>query len=519
MSALRVGSVAACIGLGALAACGSPDAPAVVHTAADTAVEITFAGRVLEPAQAVSVSVALAVGGARRAVPAEQVVWTSSDSTIATISGGVMTGRQPGLVAITAKVGARSASQDVTVQWQPDATLSLTIPGSSIAVGAHFQSDALVRNQRRVAATQWTSDDGAVALVDSLGVVTPLAVGRVTIRAQFAGLAGSATFDVVQQAAPQGFGYIYSDDAPSIDPYDDGVLWNPPSGKSYSTASTGGLLLAPPYPTAVDLGWIGFAAPMSDALLHVVPFDVTPCAAYANDRLDLRWMALGVPNVDCFDRQQLRSSARMELIAMNPGAFSGRVALVRPGMPSIMSNGTLIHEVTADAGATDYDVPRLARDSLYWFVSPARSELGNCSLAADRNTPAGAVARVYCRTSLGVPADRAVYAIGFGADAVRGSNPRAFVETDLSGNLVRASMTTGLTISAARAPLPSITYDLVIAGERVADFDRLPAVFLTPVSSNAPACTMSASRASPTQVTLRVTCALAVDGLMIGAVY
>ena len=55
---------------------------------------------------------------------------------------------------------------------------------------------------------------------------------------------------------------------------------------------------------------------------------------------------------------------------------------------------------------------------------------------------------------------------------------------------------------------------------KVAEFERLPAVFLTPVSSSAPPCMMSAARVSSgTQVSLRVTCASSVDGLRIGVTY
>jgi hypothetical protein len=66
---------------------------------------------------------------------------------------------------------------------------------------------------------------------------------------------------------------------------------------------------------------------------------------------------------------------------------------------------------------------------------------------------------------------------------------------DALGHIVRSSMTIGLVISATRpANQSSDTYDITITGERVAEFARLPAVFLTPVSSSARSCLCAQSQ-------------------------
>ena len=510
--------IAGAIGSGALTGCGSPDAPASVRTPADTSIEINLPAPTLEPADSMTASASLVSAGARHVPAPQAVVWTSSDRTIATVDAGVIVGRRPGTVTITAQVGSRSASQDIKVEWKPDATLDITLPPGTIPVYWRFQLMALVRNQRLVRATQWTSSDTRVATVDSLGLVTPLAVGHVTIRAEFAGLVGSATFDVTAPSPEHGFGYFYSYDAPLAEQYDDPVEWSPASDEGYSTSAGPRVSLMPPYPTSVDLGWIGNGMPAPGALLHVVPFDLAPCAAYFNTRQDYTWVSLGAPQVDCFDRDQ--PSYRMEFIAMSPTAFTGTVALVRPGLPSVMSNGAPIREIDSSVKARDYDATGFTRDSLYWFVSSARPELGTCSVAPASATPATAMARVICRTSLGSVAEPVAFSIGFGPDATRGSNPRGFAELDSLGIVLRASTTTGLAITAARlAGQPSPTFDVSISGARVADFQRLPAVFLTAVSSSAPPCLMNASRASATQVLLRVTCSSSVDGLLVGATY
>lgn len=512
--------VAGVIGSGALAGCGSADAPVSVRTPVDTSVDIVLPTHTLEPTESMFVGVALVWAGGRHVPSPSEIVWTSSDRTIATVDAGLVVGGLPGTVTITARVGGRSASQDLKVEWRPDATLHVRLPDGTISVGARFHSTALVRDQQLWQRAQWSSSDNQIATVDSLGVVTALAIGHVTIRVEFAGLVGSATFDVTAPATEHAFGYFYSYGAPWVDDYD-GAEWSPPSDQGYSTSAGLRLTLLPPYPVSPDLGWTGLFMPAPGALLHVVPFDLAPCVAYFNARQDFNWISLGAPQVDCFDRRTRQSSYRMEFIAMSPDAFTGTLALVRPGMPSVMSNGAPIRDVDDSVKARDYEAAGFTRDSLYWFVSSARPELGTCSVAPASATPTTAMARVICHTALGVAEEPVAFSIGFGADATRGSNPRGFAELDSLGNVLRASTTTGLAITAARLANEAVpTYDVSISGARVAEFERLPAVFLTAVSSSAPPCMMSASRVSSgTQVSLRVTCASSVDGLLIGVTY
>ena len=305
-----------------------------------------------------------------------------------------------------------------------------------------------------------------------------------------------------------------------VDPYDISVDWSPSPGQGYSTASGPTLFLIPPYPTSVQFGWIGPAASAPGTLFHVVPYDITPCAAYPNDRTDLFWVVLGAPQGACFDRTKLQSSDRMEFIAMSPGAFTGTLALVRSDAASITSTGVPVRQTSAGPGSVDYQVDGFVRDSLYWFVSPARADLGNCSLAPASATPSTATARVVCRTAAGLPVEPVVSGIGFGSDAVRGDQPRGFAEIDSVGRVIRSSATSGLTISATWLGSALVdVYHVSIMGQRVAELDRLPAVFLTAVSSGAPSCVMTASRPSSAQVLLRVTCQSRIAGLMIGAVY
>ena len=504
----------------AIAGCGSSDTPASLKTQADTSIDIVVPAHVLEPGQSINAVVRMVRTGDTQPVPAERVVWSSTDTTVATIEAGLIVGRGTGTVTIAASVAGRSASADFTVGWKTDAALTITVPADTISIGARFRSVAWLRKTQPVVPADWSSSDSAVATVDSLGIVTPLSAGRVTIRARFGGLIGATSFEVVATSAEHGFGYVYSYDAPSVEQYDGLVAWTPTPSMGYSTALGPVVYLGPPYPTSVDFGWTGLGISAPGAMFHVVPFDLAPCAAYANETLDYIWVVGGAAQVACYDRAGFRSSDRMELVVMSPTAFTGTLAIARPGMPSVMSNGTPIREIDIGGGARDYEVQGLARDSLYWFVSPGKPELGSCSVAPASGTPQSAVARVACRNSVGLAVQPVVNGIGFGSDAARGNFPHGFAEIDAFGQVVRTSTTPGLVFSARRVANQVLdTYEISITGERVAEYGRLPAVFLTPVSSNAPSCLMTATRSSGSQISLRVKCASPVEGLLVGAVY
>jgi hypothetical protein len=501
----------------AFAACGSPDAPRN-GTAPD--IQIVMPVHALEPGSSMQATARAVTGSGAYSLPADRLVWTSSDSMIASVSRGVITAHQLGKVIISVSIDGKSAAENVSVEWQQDAYLAITVPADTVGIGGSFQAQALVRGRQRVTPREWTSSDTGVATVDSLGVVIAHAAGRSTISARFVGLVGSVTVQVSAVQTGQGYGYVYSFDIPNLEAYDIEYDWTPPPDHGYSTSVGLQLNLMPPYPITADFGWVGPSRPTKDVMLQLVPFDPLPCAAYLNDRLDYTWVVLGVPQANCFDRGQFRFSDRVELIAIAPGAIEGAVAMVRPGIRSAMSSGTPIKEVSVAAGTRDYEVQGLTRDSLYWFVTPAFATLGSCSVAPAGATPPSATARVVCRDSDGKPADSNVYAIGLGADAARGRNPHGLIEIDGFARVLRKT-TTDLDIAVLGPSTQALrTFQITITGARLAEFARLPAVFVTPVSSTAPVCWMiDITRVGSTQVMLDVSCAALVDGVLVGVFY
>jgi Bacterial surface proteins containing Ig-like domains len=117
----------------------------------------------------------------------QNLVWTSSDASIATVdAGGRINGIAVGSATITATTedGAKTATCALTVRSSPvavtgislsKATTTLLVGGTDLLVATVIPADAT--NQNIV----WSSSSEAVASVDANGKVTGVAVGAATI--------------------------------------------------------------------------------------------------------------------------------------------------------------------------------------------------------------------------------------------------------------------------------------------------------------------------------------------------
>lgn len=114
------------------------------------------------------------------------VTWFSSDNTIATVNNnGLVTAMKDGKATITAKVGNRTASYEITVQ-----EIKLTSINIRDAVTIHKgeKEDLTVtyvpENTTDDKFTTWRSSDTAIATVDGNGTVTAVAPGKAIITAK-----------------------------------------------------------------------------------------------------------------------------------------------------------------------------------------------------------------------------------------------------------------------------------------------------------------------------------------------
>ena len=113
----------------------------------------------------------------------QTVKWTTSDSDIATVVDGLVTGVGIGECTITAEADGKSAVCNV-VCGTPVSSVTVTPTGIVVAPGATRQLNATIAPAEATVKTlEWTSSDPEVATVDENGVVTGVAEGTCVIKA------------------------------------------------------------------------------------------------------------------------------------------------------------------------------------------------------------------------------------------------------------------------------------------------------------------------------------------------
>lgn len=149
-------------------------------------------------------------------MPGAAITWSSSDPTVATVSGtGLVTARAPGAVTITAASGSASGTAAVTVV-QPVKRVTVTPAASQLVrPDETVQLTAVARdtfdNVIAGRTVTWTTSDASIATVSAAGLVTSVGPGTATITATIEGVAGQATVRV--QGAPAVFEGAVLDDA------------------------------------------------------------------------------------------------------------------------------------------------------------------------------------------------------------------------------------------------------------------------------------------------------------------
>lgn len=130
--------------------------------------------------------------------------WTSSDTSVATVSGGTITGVKAGTATITAAYNGYSATAEVTVEdkitydvyLSPASTTVVTGRTSKLtAVQRTFTNGVQTYGQDVSSSCTWSSDNTAVATVSTNGVITGVSKGTATITAVYNGttLTGTVT--------------------------------------------------------------------------------------------------------------------------------------------------------------------------------------------------------------------------------------------------------------------------------------------------------------------------------------
>ena len=127
-----------------------------------------------------------------------QCTWKSSDEKIATVSNGVIEGISEGKAEITATYKERSAKVSITVGKDIDICIIQKNYLSTVEKGKNLQLDikglgSLINAVKNEDVT-WSSSDEKIATVDKSGLVTAIANGNVTIKAEY--MSYSSTYDI-----------------------------------------------------------------------------------------------------------------------------------------------------------------------------------------------------------------------------------------------------------------------------------------------------------------------------------
>lgn len=134
-------------------------------------------------------------------IPASNVTWTSSDPLVASISNGTANGIKAGTVTITASTSGHSATAALEVTQAVVASLSMSPPNASLALGTPLRFSATATytdgSTKDGVTASFSSDNAAVLVVNSSsGAVTTKAVGTANVTATFSGKSATAAVTV-----------------------------------------------------------------------------------------------------------------------------------------------------------------------------------------------------------------------------------------------------------------------------------------------------------------------------------
>jgi uncharacterized protein YjdB len=114
----------------------------------------------------------------------KDLIWTSSNNSIATVDNGMIIGIKEGEVVITAKAKSNSISKSIKIKVVPAKVILIELSETQrkLMIGESFKIIAnVVPFEAKNKSITWTSSNNSVATVDQNGNVTAKAMGSVEI--------------------------------------------------------------------------------------------------------------------------------------------------------------------------------------------------------------------------------------------------------------------------------------------------------------------------------------------------
>ena len=133
------------------------------------------------------------------------ITWSSSNTSIATVSNGKVTAVAVGKATITAKIGNVKAECSVTVNPIDVTSITLSQTSVTLSSGESVSLTATITPENATNKTiTWSSSNTSIATVSN-GKVTAVAVGKATITAKASnGLSSTCNIEVINKTPPGG---------------------------------------------------------------------------------------------------------------------------------------------------------------------------------------------------------------------------------------------------------------------------------------------------------------------------
>lgn len=187
--------------IGAMAACGPKEDPVV----AVTGISLNQSSVSLEVGGTVSLTATVSPSNATD----KSVTWQSSNTGVATVAGGVVTGVAEGSASVTATAGGKSAKCEVKVERKVVAVTGVSLNKTSLTLspGGSFQLEATVSPSNADDKTvKWTSSDDSKVTVEN-GLVKAVSPGSATVTATAGGKSSECKVTVQIPGSNEGFEY------------------------------------------------------------------------------------------------------------------------------------------------------------------------------------------------------------------------------------------------------------------------------------------------------------------------